>query len=280
MDTVTSADGTRIAYSRTGDGPALLLVHGTGVDRRVWDDVTAALGESFTVFAVDRRGRGDSGDLRQTSSTEPTRTEGSGDADAYAIEREFDDLAALASSVDGPVNLLGHSYGGICAIGAAPRLSNLRRLILYEPPLWRGDGPSTPSPSPEQRRMAELADRGEHEAVLETYWADMRGQPDRLERLRSRPDYDRRVDAAHTLPREMQGRREYRPTPETYPDVDVPTLLLNGSETHDGLKRAAAVTEDLFPNTTSVEFEGHGHAAMNTAPDRFVSEVVSFLTDG
>jgi len=261
MEQVTSADGTAIAYARSGDGPALILVHGTGVDRHVWDDVIPRLSESFTVFAVDRRGRGESGD-----------------AEAYGIEREFADVVALADSIDGPVNLLGHSYGAICAIGAAPRLSALRRLVLYEPPIWRGDGPS--SRPPEQRRMAEQADRGDHEAILETYWTEIREAPDRFDRLRSRSDYDRRVDMAHTFPREMDGRRAFRPTPESYPHVDAPTMLLNGSETPDAIKRSTAVAANLFPEPRSVEFDGHGHAAMNTAPERFVSEVVDFLTDG
>ncbi|MFC6723837.1 alpha/beta fold hydrolase [Halobium palmae] len=262
MDRVTSDDGTGISFSRTGDGPALVLVHGTGVDRHVWDDVIPALGESFTVFAIDRRGRGESGD-----------------ADDYAVGREFEDLTALATAVDGPVNLLGHSYGAICAIGAAPQLPDLRRLILYEPPLWRGDGTSAPSPTPEQRRMEALAERGEKEAILETYWTDLRGEPHRLDRLRSRPDYRRRVSAAHTLPREMGGRREFRPTPESYPEVAVPTLLLTGSETDDRIKRSVDAAADLFSDVRRVEIEGHGHAAMNTAPDRFVAEVIAFLAN-
>ncbi|WP_336023280.1 alpha/beta fold hydrolase [Halobellus salinisoli] len=261
MESVTSADGTAIAYSRGGGGPALILVHGTGVDHHVWDDVVPTLSESFEVYAIDRRGRGESGDTEE-----------------YSIEHEFDDIAALAASIDGPVNVVAHSYGAICAVGAAQRVSELRRLVLYEPPLWRGDG--SPSPPPEQRRMRELVDRGDYQGVLETYWVDMRGEPDRFQRLKSRSDYDRRVDVAHTFPREMSGRREFRPTPETYPAVEVPTLLLTGSETHDSIKRSVAATAALFPDGETVEIDGCGHAAMNTAPERFVSEVVDFLVDG
>lgn len=260
MEHVTSEDGTPIAYRRTGDGPALVLVHGSGVDHHMWDDVIPALSDSFTVFAVDRRGRGESGDAAE-----------------YSIEREFEDLGAVARSIDGSVTLLGHSYGAICAIGAAPRVSKLHRLVLYEPPLSRGEGAS--APSPEQRRLEELAERGEDEAVLETYWTDMRGQSDRLERLKARSDYDRRVEAAPTLPREMDGRREFRPTPDTYPEVDVPMLLLTGSESRDPLKRSVGVTADLFPNSTVVELEGYGHSAMNRGPDRFVAELVDFLAE-
>lgn len=257
MESVTSADGTRIAYRRTGAGPPLVLVHGTGVDHHVWDDVVPLFADSYTVLAVDRRGRGESGDAAD-----------------YSIRREFEDLEAVATAVEGSVRLLGHSYGAICAIGAAPRIATLRRLVLYEPPLARGEGSSPP---PEQRRMKHLADRGEPEAILETYWSDLRGEPDQLERLKARPDYDRRLDAASTIPREMDGRREYRPTPDTYPAVDVPTLLLTGSESREPLKRSVAVAADLFPNSRVVELEGYGHTAMNRGPDRFTSAVLDFL---
>lgn len=260
MEYVTSADGTSIAYRRTGSGPPLVLVHGTGVDHHVWDDVVPLFAESYTVLAVDRRGRGESGD-----------------ADGYSIRREFEDLETIAAAVEGPVRLLGHSYGAICAVGAAPGIGNLRRLVLYEPPLARDEGSSTPPP--EQRRMENLADRGEDEAILEIYWNDMRGEPDQLERLKARSDYGQRVDAAPTLPREMDGRREYRPTPDTYPAVDVPTLLLTGSASREPLKRSVAVAADLFPNSRIVELEGYGHTAMNRGPERFTSAVLDFLVE-
>jgi len=260
MESVTSADGTPIAYSRRGDGPPVILVHGTGVDHHVWDDVVPALAESFELYVMDRRGRGESGD-----------------ADAYSIEREFEDIVALAESIDGPVNVLAHSYGAICAVGAAPRISALRRMVLYEPPLWRGEGSA--SPPPEYDRMKELAAHGDYRGVLETYWVDMRGEPDRFRRLRSRSDYTKRVDIAHTFPREIEGRREFRPTEASYPPVEAPTLLLTGSETHDAIRRSVAATADLFPEAETVTIDGRGHAAMNTAPERFVAEVVAFLAD-
>ena len=261
MEQVTAADGTEIAYATRGEGPALILVHGSGVDRHVWDDVLPALAERFTVYAVDRRGRGDSGD-----------------AESFDLEDEFDDIAAVADAIDGPVNVLAHSYGAICAVGAAPRIPDLERLILYEPPLWRGDG--DPSAPPEQERMAALAARGDNEAVLETYWLELRGEPDRFERLKAKPEYERRVDAAHTLPREMAGRRAFRPTPETYPAPDVPTLLVTGAATHELISESVAVTAELFADSETVRFDGEGHAAMNTAPERFVSAVAEFLDAG
>jgi pimeloyl-ACP methyl ester carboxylesterase len=116
MDTITSKDGTPIAYRRSGKGPAFVLVHGTAADHGRWRPVLPALEERFTVYAVDRRGRG-----------------GSGDAEGYAIEREFEDVAAVVDSIGKPANLLGHSYGTLCALEAALHTRSVRKLVLYDP---------------------------------------------------------------------------------------------------------------------------------------------------
>src|SRR5258706_7310361 len=94
MSFIASTDGTNIAHWRTGVGVPLLLVHGTTADHTRWTSVLPDLENEFTVYTVDRRGRGESGD------TTP-----------YAIEREIEDIASVIGSIEGPVNILGHSYG-------------------------------------------------------------------------------------------------------------------------------------------------------------------------
>src|SRR5918998_1211125 len=116
METILSRDGTRIAYRRIGEGPPLVLVHGAAADRGRWSPVLPALEKRFTVYAIDRRGRG-----------------GSGDAGSYTMEREFEDVATVVDSIGEPVNLLGHSYGALCALEAALLSRNIRKLVLYEP---------------------------------------------------------------------------------------------------------------------------------------------------
>src|SRR5215210_1019443 len=116
METITSRDGTPIAYRRSGKGPPLVLVHGAAADHGRWSPVLPALEERFTVYAVDRRGRGSSGD-----------------AEGYAIEREFEDVAAVVDSIGEPANLLGHSYGALCSLEAALHTRKVRKLVLYDP---------------------------------------------------------------------------------------------------------------------------------------------------
>ncbi|MGA2831187.1 MAG: alpha/beta fold hydrolase, partial [Streptosporangiaceae bacterium] len=97
MKTVTSADGTPIAYEEQGRGPALILVDGALCARGAKEGLAAALEPDFTVFRYDRRGRGDSGD------TQP-----------YAVGREVEDLAAVIAAAGGTAFLYGHSSG--CAL--------------------------------------------------------------------------------------------------------------------------------------------------------------------
>ena len=95
--------------------------------------------QRFTVYALDRRGRG-----------------GSEDAQPYTIEREFDDVAATVNAIGEPVNVLGHSYGALCALEAALRTDHIRKLVLYEPPIPSPQGRSSPRPRslPPSRRAS------------------------------------------------------------------------------------------------------------------------------
>ena len=96
MEKVKSADGTSIAYKKTGEGPPLVLIHGTTADHSHWEMVLPLLAEHFTVYAIDRRGRGKSGD-----------------ASDYRAELEFKDVAAVVDMIDEPAILLGQYYGDL-----------------------------------------------------------------------------------------------------------------------------------------------------------------------
>src|SRR3712207_6694772 len=126
-ESATSKDGTPIAYWRSGEGPPLVLVHGTAADHGRWRPVLPAFEERFAVCAVDRRGRG-----------------GSGDSEDYAIEREFEDVAAVVDSLGEPAFLVGHSYGALCALEAALLTPNVRKMVLYEPPMDASGGGVNP----------------------------------------------------------------------------------------------------------------------------------------
>jgi pimeloyl-ACP methyl ester carboxylesterase len=233
------------------------MIHGTTADHTSWRFVLPALQEHFTVYAVDRRGRGDSGD-----------------ADAYTIGQEYEDVAAMVDSIGKPVNVLGHSYGATLAVEAALKTKNLRRLVLYEPAL----GQSTDEFPGIINRLERLIERGEREAALEIVLNEIAGMsPAGVEQVRSSPVWPLRLAAVHTVPRELTAVRDYTFRPERFRGMRIPTLLLLGSESPSYAREGTAAIAAALPNARIMRMDGQGHVAMLTAPELFANEVIRFL---
>jgi len=257
--TVTTEDGTPVAYWRSGKGPPLVLIHGTAADHSRWGPVLPALEERFTVYAVDRRGRG-----------------GSGDSDDYAVAREFEDVAAIVDSLGEPVNLLGHSYGGLVALEAALLTLNVRRLVLYDPGIEVGEEEIYPHEGVE--RMETMLEAEDRDGVVETTMREVAGlSPEVVEYMRAQPNWQARVDAAHTIPRELRTVKSYRFDPERFENLGTPTLLLAGGESPAALKKAAGAVDGALADSRIVVMDRQGHSAMDTGTDLFTAEVLRFL---
>jgi pimeloyl-ACP methyl ester carboxylesterase len=255
-ESVVSSDGTPIAVWRSGDGPPLVLVHGAAADHTRWRPVLPALEERFTVLAMDRRGRG-----------------ASGDAGAYALEREVEDVLAVVAHAGDDVSLLGHSHGAVCALEAARLTDRLRALVLYEPPLgfvrW---------PEDVVGRLEQLLAAGRREELLAAFLAEVAGLPqDQIALMRALPAWQGRLAAAHTIPREEVVNREYVFARERFRAVAAPTLLLSGGDSPRGFRVAADATAAAVADGRVVVMPGQRHAAMDTATTLFTTEVLSFL---
>jgi len=263
METVTSADGTPIAYERSGSGPPLVLVHGGACDHQFWDlsNIRSTFAERYTVYAMDCRGVGESGDAAE-----------------YELEREFEDVAAVVDAIDEPVTLLGHSSGALLSLEAALRTDNLHKLILYEPPIPVGDHELYSEEVLDE--MKRLLDAGENEQVLIVFLQEIaQSTPEEIDAQRSAPDWQDLVDAAHVWPRSVEAVGEYEFKAARFANVTTPMLLLSGSESPPFLRDATEVVNDALPNSQRVTFDGHAHEAMLTVPDRFVDEVLTFIRD-
>jgi pimeloyl-ACP methyl ester carboxylesterase len=259
LETTISGDGTPIGYWRTGNGPPLVLVHGTTADHTRWRTVLPLLEPHATIYAIDRRGRG-----------------ASGDADVYTIDREFADVAAVldavADATGGPVDLIGHSYGAICALETTALTTAVRRLVLYEPPV------QAPPRSTATDRIAELLAAGRRAEVVETFIREVARVPESdIELLKSLPSWPARVAAAHTVVREERLGDHYRFEPERFATLTVPTLLLAGSESPPFLQISTDAVAAAVPGARVVVLTGQAHNAMETDPDRFIAEVLDFL---
>jgi pimeloyl-ACP methyl ester carboxylesterase len=260
MGKVTSKDGTTIGFIHKGNGPPLLLIHGTTADHTRWLPVVPYFEKQFTVYAVDRRGRGLSGDSPD-----------------YNLMREAEDIAAVIESIDEPVFLLGHSYGAIASLEAALLMDNIKRLILYEPPLPLGIQPYPPG-VPEKMQTA--IDSNRNEAALEIFFKEVVKMPDyEFEKYSRLPVYNRRIELAPTIPRELTIDRTYSFEQEKFKNLDIPVLLLLGGDSPFFFKEAIRVLNETLPNNKLIVFPGQQHVAMDTNTDLFVKEVRKFLME-
>lgn len=262
LEKVNSRDGTPIAYYRSGVGPPLILVPAAGAANPTAWPLFSALAEKFAVMAVDRRGHGMSGDG-------PT----------YAMEREFEDIAAVIDSLVEPVNVLGHSFGGICALEAGLLTGNIQKLILYEPlsiPL-----PGKPVyPDGFLDRLETMLRAGDYEGVLVMHYRKIAGLgPEEIEQFRSSPVWQERVATANTLPRELRADAQYRFDALRFKNLHIPTLLLTGSASRVFEKKGIDMLAAALPNSQVSVMKGQDHVAMYSAPELFVNEVHKFLSE-
>lgn len=259
MEIVASKDGTPIAFERSGTGPALVLVHGTTADHTRWTPLLPEFGKRFTVYAMDRRGRGESGD-----------------SDAYSLEREYEDVAAVAKAAGQGTSLLGHSYGALCVLEAALLTENVSKLILYEP-AFPTEGQDLYPPGALERFQA-LLDQGDREVLLTTFFRELVGMSDdEISLVRAEPSWQGRLAAAHTAVRELADG-DYVFEPDRFRKLEIPTLLLVGGSSPPFLRRPSELVAAALPNSRIAEMPGQGHAAMTTAPELFLREVIGFLT--
>ncbi len=263
VETVRSADGTCIAFRRRGSGPPLLFVHGALSDQTIWDGVASRLRARRATYAIDRRGRG-----------------ASGDAPSYAVEREVEDIFAVARAAKGPVDLFGHSSGAILCLMAAEEGIAVRRLILYEPPIF-SERPETPSERME--RTAALVARGDGEAAALSFLRERAELPEpEVARLRSSGRWPALVAIAHTLVYDTRIGAEYRLDPgrrERLAALDVPTLLLLGGESAPRYGAGLDQLATLLPESRLALLPGQRHNAMFTAPKLLAREIEVFLAE-
>jgi pimeloyl-ACP methyl ester carboxylesterase len=260
MSEVTSQDRTTIAYERSGSGPALILIDGALCSRAFGPSAKLAplLARHFTVYAYDRRGRGQSGDSRP-----------------YAPAREVDDIAALIEQAGGSASLLGLSSGGALALEAAARGLPIDKVVAYEPPYVEEGGTARGAAHADHlRRLLASGNRGR---AVKYFMKDMVGAPGPVVALmRLMPWIWRKLEAvAHTLPYDAAVMAEFRIPRARFASIRTPVLVLNGSNTDGRLKDAARSLAEVIPSAQHRELAGQTH---NVRPDVLTPAVVDFLS--
>ena len=260
MNQVRSADGTAIAYDRSGSGPALILVDGALCSRAFGPTPKLApmLAPHFTVYAYDRRGRGQSGD------TQP-----------YSREREVEDIAALIKVAGGSASLLGLSSGGVLALEAAASGLQVDKVVAYEPPYVHENGHGGGTDYEAQlKRLVAADNRG---GAVKYFMKDMVGAPAPMVlMMRLMPWIWSKLEAvAHTLPYDAAVMTGFRIPRARFASIAVPALTMNGSKTDPRLQRAARAVADAIPGAHYATLAGQTH---NVKPDVLAAAVVEFIT--
>ena len=259
MPTVTSADGTTIAYERTGSGAALILVDGAMCYRAAGPmrPLAAQLHGTFTVYTYDRRGRGESSDTRP-----------------YEVAREVEDLQALIAQAGGEALVYAISSGAALALATAAAGPGITRMALYEPPFLAEveDGARIKEYTERLNELLDAGRKGDAVALFMTHVgipaevvAGIRAQPGwaTLEAIAPTLAYDDEVLGDGHVPRELASK------------IAVPVLLLAGSASPQSLQQAAKAAADALPTAAHRTLDGQTH---DVAPEALAPALVEFFS--
>lgn len=258
---VESADGTPISSEGYGDGRALVILSGALFGAERWLAVVKVLAEQHSVYVVDRRGRGKSGDHAP-----------------YAPEREVEDVLAVLQAIPGPIDLLGHSSGAILALQVAARApSKLERLVVYEPPVFFAEPDLITQDLPE--RLEALLASGQRDLAVETFLREgPRNSEDSLRALKGSPVWAGMVSSlGHTVPYDSYVQRSFTGAPAELARVQIPTLMLVGGASPERMRTGAQTIAAGLPNAELTWLPDQQHMAMLHAPALFAATVQAFL---
>jgi pimeloyl-ACP methyl ester carboxylesterase len=262
MSTVVSKDGTRIAFTRVGDGSPVILVDGALCYRQMGQsgELAALLAKNFTVYTYDRRGRGESGDT-----------------DPYAVAREVEDLESLLIDAGGSAALWGMSSGAVLALEAAMRLDGVTKVAVYEAPFIVDD--SRPTTQDDWTRINESIRNGNRSAAMKRFLKSV-GVPLLLRwLLRLMPAWQKLIAIAHTLAYDgaIVGANQ-RGEPlraESWTSIRIPVLVTDGGKSPLWMRRANEALAQALPNATHRTLDGQTHMLK---PAAHVSTLKNFFT--
>ena len=246
MKTVTSKDGTTIAYDQSGKGPAVIFVDGA-LQYRAFDQGMAPLMDllspHFTVIHYDRRGRGDSTD------TQP-----------YALEREIEDIEALINEVGGSAFLYGISSGAALAMEAAIKLGDkVKKLAMYEAP-YNNDENARQGWRQYTQQLNELAAQGRGGDAVGLFMMLVGASADDVQGMRQHPMWPLWESVGLTLPYDAAAMGEEAAVPiEQAKGLRMPTLVMNGAESFPFMRETAVALSEVMPNAQHRTLEGQTH---------------------
>lgn len=260
MNKVPSKDGTPIAFDRSGQGPAVILVGGAfqhrAIDPRT-AELAASLSQHFTVYHYDRRGRGDSGDKQP-----------------YAVEREIEDLEALINEAGGSAFVFGMSSGGVLSLEAAARGLTIKKLALYEPPFNAGDDNARQAAENYTKQLTTLLAEGRRGDAVALAMMTFGAPVEAVAGMRQTPVWSLFESAAPTLAYDNTIMGDGSVPVKLMASVTVPTLVIDGGASPAFMQNAAQAVARALPNAGRRTLEGQTH---DVAPEVLASVLEEFF---
>ena len=252
MRTVQSPDGTSIAYEQVGTGPVLILVGGAMSNRHSTASLVPLLEQSFTVVSYDRRGRGES------TNTQP-----------YAVEREVEDLHAVAATADGPVHVYGHSSGAILSLEAAAAGLPIGKIAVYEPPYLTGGADGWQD---FMEKIASLADTGHGGDAVQEFIRHTGADFDPA--MMESPWWPALVSMAPTLPYDLMLTADGGVPADRLAGIAAPVLALYGGASAAWASDSATAVASAVQHGLTSAIDGQDHAV---APDAVAPVLLEFF---
>jgi pimeloyl-ACP methyl ester carboxylesterase len=251
MNRVTSKDGTQIGFTKAGNGPALVIVSGALSHRALNRDtlLVRTLGEHYSVYTYDRRGRGESSD------TKP-----------YAVDREIEDIASLIDHAGGTAYLYGVSSGAALALQTAAKLGSAKvsKLAMYEPPYGQ-----QPRDFTAQKDSVTALVRTGQPGDAAAYFLSAIGTPPKvLEGMKTSPDWEAIKKIDFTLAYDYDVLGDGQVPEDIVKAITIPTLVMAGEKSMDFMHSTATRMANLTPNAQRKALTGQTHqvAAEAVAP--------------
>ena len=248
MQTVTSKDGTQIAYDKKGQGPALILVDGAICYRGFgpMPGLAELLTPNFTVYTYDRRGRGES------SNGHP-----------FAVQREVEDIEALIQAAGGKAFLYGISSGACLALEAALKLGNkITKLAIYEPP-YNSDKAAQMQWQEYRFQLEQALSEGRRGDAVVLFMKLVGTPDDAIEGMRKSPMWPMFEAVAPTLPYDAAEIGENRSAPvDRAAKLGVPTLVMDGGANlayMPFMHASASALAEAIPHARQRTLEGQTH---------------------
>jgi pimeloyl-ACP methyl ester carboxylesterase len=252
------AGGVELAYEERGDGPAVVLVHGTATARTVWRETVEALGDGVRAIAYDRRAYGDSGAPEPYGGT--------------TVGEQADDLAELIERVGAaPAVVCGHELGALAALDLAARNPSLvASTVVVEPPLLWLVAAGTDAVADMREAVARAAREDGAAGAVRAYLEEV-GGPDAAELL-GRDRFEASLANPRAFAADLAAASSWAAGRKELRDIAAPTAIVTGTRSAEARRQAARALDDLLPASRLKEVDA-GHFVHLERPDTVAAAI-------